>query len=369
MAEEEAKREAEKIRLKQEAELKEEQIRLQKLAMEAARDAARIKKEQEEAEEQERLRQIKLAKDEAERRKREQDEEDERERLRLLRLAEHEEAERLRKIKAAQQESERLKLERVAVEEENQLRQQRRLEQEEIERERLKKQAEEEAQQLLQRLKVIEEEEAERLRKKRLAEYEFQIQTEKIRKLMDQEIAQKMRSKLKLGHMGPNIEMVDEPMKKTPSVDFMAVKSRAPRMPLFEDTINFTNQFEQPVFNELGQLGISESELDKQCDDLFSDTPMRFKPRKGNKIDEKIKFYILELMIKFPIVLIKDDLYLIGSERLNIKQNTNNDSLMVRVGGGYVKFEEYVFKQDRYYQRMLVVYMIKSGESLEWVVE
>lgn len=47
----------------------------------------------------------------------------------------------------------------------------------------------------------------------------------------------------------------------------------------------------------------------------------------------------------------------------------HNDSLMVRVGGGYVKFEEHVLKQDRYYQRMLVVFMIKSGESLEWVVE
>ena len=71
--------------------------------------------------------------------------------------------------------------------------------------------------------------------------------------------------------------------------------------------------------------------------------------------------------IKFPIVLIKDDLYLIGSERLNI--NMTNDSLMVRVGGGYVKFEEHITKNDRYYQRMLVVYMIKSGESLEWVIE
>ena len=114
-------------------------------------------------------------------------------------------------------------------------------------------------------------------------------------------------------------------------------------MPLFEDTINFTT-YEQPIFSELGQLGISESELDKQCDDLFSDIPMKFRPRKGNKIDEKIRFYIQELYIRFPIVMIKDDLYLIGCERLNIKQNTNNDSLMVRVGGGYVKFEEHVLK-------------------------
>lgn len=84
--------------------------------------------------------------------------------------------------------------------------------------------------------------------------------------------------------------------------------------------------------------------MDKQCDDLFSDTPIKFKARKANKIEENIKFYIQELEIKFPIVLIKDDLYLIGSERLTIKQNSNNDSLMVRVGGGYVKFEEHVLK-------------------------
>ena len=76
-----------------------------------------------------------------------------------------------------------------------------------------------------------------------------------------------------------------------------------------------------------------------------------------------------ELDIKFPIELIKDDLYLIGCERLNIKQNSNTESLLVRVGGGYVKFEDHVLKQNKYYQRMLVIYMIKSGESLEWVVE
>lgn len=92
-------------------------------------------------------------------------------------------------------------------------------------------------------------------------------------------------------------------------------------------------------------------------------------PRKANKIDEKIRFYIQELNITIPIDYIKGDLYLIGSDRLNIKQNSNNDSLMVRVGGGYVKFEEHFEKYDRYYQRMLVVHMIKSGESLEWVIE
>ena len=93
--------------------LKEEQLRIQKLASESEREAERIRKQREEVEEYERLRQIKIAKDEAERRKWEQYEEYELEKLRLLRLTEHhhdeylrlaeyEDAERLRKIKAVQ---------------------------------------------------------------------------------------------------------------------------------------------------------------------------------------------------------------------------------------------------------------------------
>lgn len=42
---------------------------------------------------------------------------------------------------------------------------------------------------------------------------------------------------------------------------------------------------------------------------------------------------------------------------------------MVRVGGGFEKFIEYIPKNHRYLERALVVYMIKSGESLEWVVD
>ena len=102
---------------------------------------------------------------------------------------------------------------------------------------------------------------------------------------------------------------------------------------------------------------------------MFADTPVEFIPRKGNQLDEKIEFYIQELELKFPIELIKGDLYLVGTERLTIKQDTDNDSLMVRVGGGYTNFEDHVLKQDRTYQRQLVINMIKSGESLEWVID
>jgi len=42
---------------------------------------------------------------------------------------------------------------------------------------------------------------------------------------------------------------------------------------------------------------------------------------------------------------------------------------MVKVGAGHEKFGDYVLKNNVYFQRMLVVHMIKSSESLEWVVD
>ena len=42
---------------------------------------------------------------------------------------------------------------------------------------------------------------------------------------------------------------------------------------------------------------------------------------------------------------------------------------MVRIGGGYEKFDDYISKKSKYFQRMLVIYMIKSGDSLEYVVD
>ena len=76
---------------------------------------------------------------------------------------------------------------------------------------------------------------------------------------------------------------------------------------------------------------------------------------------------IKQLRITIPILFIKDKLYLIGSVRINVDMKTDN--LMLRVGGGFEKFIDYVPKNHRYFERSLVVHMIKSGESLEWVVD
>lgn len=104
-----------------------------------------------------------------------------------------------------------------------------------------------------------------------------------------------------------------------------------------------------------------------QCDELFKDEPIVFVPRKNNPIDQRIKILIIEYNLTIPIVHIKDRLYLIGCNRMTCE--LTRDQLMVRVGGGYERFEEYVPNNVRYFMRMLVVHMIKSGESLEWVIE
>ena len=83
-------------------------------------------------------------------------------------------------------------------------------------------------------------------------------------------------------------------------------------------------------------------------------------------MDLSIKKMIDELKITIPILHIKNELYLIGPNRMNC--DLKND-LMVRVGGGYERFCEYIPKNHSYFERSLVVHMIKSGESLEMVVD
>lgn len=90
-------------------------------------------------------------------------------------------------------------------------------------------------------------------------------------------------------------------------------------------------------------------------------------PRPNNDVDLAIHMLIQELNIKIPILHIKNKLYLIGTNRITAE--IKRDIVMLRVGGGYEKFVEYVPRNQRYFQRALVVYMIKSGESLEWVID
>ena len=70
------------------------------------------------------------------------------------------------------------------------------------------------------------------------------------------------------------------------------------------------------AFGDPDLLGISEEELDQQCDELFSQYPIRFEPRYGDPMDELIASSIYDNNFNIPIIWIKGKLYLIGSQRI-----------------------------------------------------
>lgn len=125
---------------------------------------------------------------------------------------------------------------------------------------------------------------------------------------------------------------------------------------------------DESIMDDADLMGMSEEEIDKQCAEIFGDSPpIIFNARSGEQVDTLMSQYINEMNITIPILWVKDNYYLIGSQRLicEIKRNC----LLVRVGGGYESFQEYVIKNDRYFQRMLIIYMIKSGETLDYIIE
>lgn len=84
-------------------------------------------------------------------------------------------------------------------------------------------------------------------------------------------------------------------------------------------------------------------------------------------MDQYISQIIDDLEITVPIIWIKLNNYLVGTTifPLEIKK----DQVMIKVGTVWENFEEYVSKKHRSIQRQLVIMMIKSGESLEWVID
>lgn len=111
---------------------------------------------------------------------------------------------------------------------------------------------------------------------------------------------------------------------------------------------------------------MSEEEIQRQCQELFETAPIKFKWRKTSEIDVMIKAIIDANEITIPVIWIKGDLYLIGHQRMSC--SIKRSRLMLRVGGGYEPFQEYLVCNQAYFMRMLVVQMIKSRLSLEEVI-
>lgn len=98
--------------------------------------------------------------------------------------------------------------------------------------------------------------------------------------------------------------------------------------------------YEHYIIGVVDYGGVSEREIQQQCENLFMKAPMLFVPRKGVKVDLELKRMIDEMGITIPIVWIKGTLYLVGVNKIHMEMKS--DDVIAQVGGGYEKFELYI---------------------------
>ena len=70
--------------------------------------------------------------------------------------------------------------------------------------------------------------------------------------------------------------------------------------------------------NENDDLDLEDDEIAQKIEELFSTAPFKFKPRKREDIDKALSEHIDDMDIKVPVVWIKDQVYLIGSQKLDL---------------------------------------------------
>ena len=76
-----------------------------------------------------------------------------------------------------------------------------------------------------------------------------------------------------------------------------------------------------------------------------------------------------QLHVTIPIIWVKTSLYVIGSSRINLVKKGEHIMAMAKVAGGCEKFEEYLSLNHRSHEVQLVRLMLRSRESLEWVLD
>ena len=59
--------------------------------------------------------------------------------------------------------------------------------------------------------------------------------------------------------------------------------------------------------------GITEEEIERQCDKMFGTRPLDFYPRNGNALEERMSELIIVHDIRVPVAHIRNNLYLLGS--------------------------------------------------------
>ena len=78
--------------------------------------------------------------------------------------------------------------------------------------------------------------------------------------------------------------------------------------------------YEHYVQGDVDYTGVTEQEIEEQCEVLFSDAPIKFVARKNEKVDQEVKRMVEEMNITIPIIWIKQNLFLVGNKSINLEK-------------------------------------------------
>jgi hypothetical protein len=101
--------------------------------------------------------------------------------------------------------------------------------------------------------------------------------------------------------------------------------------------------------------------IDGKINDMFE--PVRYKSVKGDKIDIMLEKYVNTHNIRLPIQRLEPSKYLFGTKKVHAE--IRNGVLMVRVGGGFMKIEEFI---DKHAEKEIVglrIRMKKQNKNLD----
>lgn len=121
------------------------------------------------------------------------------------------------------------------------------------------------------------------------------------------------------------------------------------------------------IVGQVEYSGASDKQVNDLCQELFNTAPIPFVPRKNEKVDMEVKRIIDEMGVTIPIVHIKDSLYLVGANKVHLEKKGNK--VTAQIGGGYQELEQYLPKHHSNLEKELILKMVQSKQSLEFVCE
>ena len=91
---------------------------------------------------------------------------------------------------------------------------------------------------------------------------------------------------------------------------------------------------------EKATLQLTEAEFEQQCDEIFSEPPIPFDARKGNVLESRIKEILKTEKINIPVIWIKNEMYLVGSQKVTCQLKSGN--VLIRQGASFELFDQIV---------------------------